>query len=537
MTRDEILQANPILPFVEARGVKLKRTGSSLMALCPFHADKNPSMSIQEDKGRWKCFACGKGGTVIDWLMHEKGLSVKDAMTELGGTEPEAETYRLTDTYHYQDAYGRALYHVDRKDSNWNRKKFGQWRENSSGKRVNSLDGVTRVLYRLPEVLASDEVWLVEGEKCVHAAEDAGWVATTNCGGSGGWLDGYAESLEGKHVVVCPDNDKPGQKWRDAVLKSLEGRVASVRALSAPEPYNDIADIPEARRAPLMLEAYNAAARVDRGVSLAIYSASEIMEQYQSQVKLMRTRGLNLRNWLPSIESRPLVPGDLVTILADTGVGKSAALQNIAVCTPDLPTLFFEIELPGAQMGERFSAMTLRRDAWDVEKAVERGEKIDTSGWEHVYICPKSKMSVEDISHYIERAELKMGERPAVVMIDYIGLVKSSGSRYERLSNVAEGLKDLAKSANVVLLVASQVHRKEGGDNKVHLHDAKDSGSIENSSQLVLGMWKESPEELYVRVLKDTKGRGGSPIKCMYRGSQLFIREQVPDYGADADGL
>ena len=281
MTRDEILQANPLVPFIEARGLTVKKIGGGIKVLCPFHNEKTPSLSVQPEKHHWKCFGCGAGGTVIDWVMLERNCSVKDAMTELGGGEPPAEKFTLTETYHYTDGYGRALYHVDRLDSDWNRKKFSQWHDGPKGERVNGMDGVTRVLYRLPEVIAADEVMLVEGEKCVHAAEEAGWVATTNCGGSGAWMDGYVEPLADKDVVVCHDNDGPGIKWRDAVLKSCEGKVKSVRVISAPKQYNDIADIPDVKRAPAIQAAYNAAAKVHRGVAIAIYSASEIMEQYK----------------------------------------------------------------------------------------------------------------------------------------------------------------------------------------------------------------------------------------------------------------
>jgi DNA primase catalytic core len=65
--------------LVEARGVKLKRTGKNLMGLCPFHDDHNPSLSVTPSTNKWNCLGCGKGGTVIDWVMHTEGVSFRHA--------------------------------------------------------------------------------------------------------------------------------------------------------------------------------------------------------------------------------------------------------------------------------------------------------------------------------------------------------------------------------------------------------------------------------------------------------------------------
>ena len=67
--------------LAEARGVKLKRSGKELIGLCPFHEDKNPSLCIDPVKNVWHCKgACGKSGSVIDWVMHAEGISVRHAL-------------------------------------------------------------------------------------------------------------------------------------------------------------------------------------------------------------------------------------------------------------------------------------------------------------------------------------------------------------------------------------------------------------------------------------------------------------------------
>jgi DNA primase len=48
--------------LVQAKGITLKKNGKSHLGLCPFHADKNPSLSINTAKNLWQCFGCGAAG-------------------------------------------------------------------------------------------------------------------------------------------------------------------------------------------------------------------------------------------------------------------------------------------------------------------------------------------------------------------------------------------------------------------------------------------------------------------------------------------
>ncbi len=70
--------------LAEARGVKLKKHGSDLIGLCPFHDDREPSLVVTPEKNLWHCLgACQAGGTVIDWVMKAEGLSFRHAVEVL----------------------------------------------------------------------------------------------------------------------------------------------------------------------------------------------------------------------------------------------------------------------------------------------------------------------------------------------------------------------------------------------------------------------------------------------------------------------
>lgn len=60
--------------------IKLKKSGSTLTALCPFHNEKSPSFTIHSQKNSFKCFGCGKSGSAIDFVMEHQNLSFIEAV-------------------------------------------------------------------------------------------------------------------------------------------------------------------------------------------------------------------------------------------------------------------------------------------------------------------------------------------------------------------------------------------------------------------------------------------------------------------------
>lgn len=544
--REAILGAATIQSYLSDIGVKCKGEGESDMISCPLHKDKSPSCSINHSKQLWNCFSCGCGGTIIDMHMRLNGLSVKETMLSL------AQKYNITldekphkaATYDYRNQLGKSVMRVDRIESGA-KKKFRQYHMTEDGKEVNGLDGVSRVLYRLEQWYGADEINLCEGEKCVHAFERIGRIGTTNPGGSGGWLDAYSEYLSGKKVSIWPDSDEPGRKWLDCVLESLEGKVKALRVMSLPEEYNDIADMIDAKGEELgavaVAEIEDKVGWIDRGVQIDLLSSEEAYALYEKRVNESKSVGICLGKWLPSLKkfTRPMMPGDLVTILADTGMGKTAVLTNLAYSQSPLPTIFFELELSPEAMVERFSARDLQATCLEIEKMVAAGRKLDVKGWSHVFTCPNPRVTVDDMEKIIVRSELKIGKKPALVCVDYIGLISGGvGKRYERISQIAEDMKRLARETNTVVVIASQVHRAEKfkgqqtyetDTGEVGLHDAKDSSSIEHSSQLVLGMWRTSPTDMNIKLLKQTRMPCGQTIHCKYDGDRQTISELPPN--------
>ena len=80
--RDLKLRVN--IADVVSRVAALKRSGSRLRGLCPFHSEKTPSFYVNPDRGSYKCFGCGKAGDAIEFVRETEQLSFTEAVEALG---------------------------------------------------------------------------------------------------------------------------------------------------------------------------------------------------------------------------------------------------------------------------------------------------------------------------------------------------------------------------------------------------------------------------------------------------------------------
>lgn len=85
ITPDTIQRVRDAARIEEVVGdfVRLRRRGSNLIGLCPFHNEKSPSFSVSPAKGIYKCFGCGKAGDSLRFLMDIDQLSYPDAIRKL----------------------------------------------------------------------------------------------------------------------------------------------------------------------------------------------------------------------------------------------------------------------------------------------------------------------------------------------------------------------------------------------------------------------------------------------------------------------
>jgi hypothetical protein len=220
-------------------------SGGQWQARCPAHDDRHPSLSV----------ALGNRGAVLlhchagcdpERVLAAVGLAPCDLLDQPSRHEPTGSDSppRIVAQYPYRDAEGALRYEVVR----FAPKAFRQRRPDGHGGWVWNIQGVERVLYRLPEVIAAarlgQRIYLVEGEKDADRLAELSLHATTGPQGAGKWQDSFGEALRGAQVVILPDNDEPGREHALMVARSLLGIAASAKVLALPDlpHHGDVSD-------------------------------------------------------------------------------------------------------------------------------------------------------------------------------------------------------------------------------------------------------------------------------------------------------
>ncbi len=565
MTAEDIKEQS-IITFVQDRGVKLRRSGTQFVTnKCPTveHGNMHLCVSIDPQKQVWHCNDCDIGGSVIDWVMHEKGMDFKTALTELGGdadtthdsrpatkysvasiepspkVQSSGEGKAISKLYNYTDETGKLIYQVVRFEP----KSFCQRQPDGEDWKWN-LEGVTRVLYNLPEVLKSQTVLLCEGEKDADTLIELGYCATTNVCGSKAWFPAYADTLKNKNVFIFSDNDEAGDKHYRAVIASLDGKVNSAKKVNVPKEFKDVSD--------WLKGCFNTESEAKQALSEAIeqsvmaieplplYTIYEMEERFQDYVKEVNNKGFSLGRLAPEYGNKTMMPGELIMVMGDTGQGKTAFMQYMARSARPLPTLFFELELPLEAMFMRNTQMECACLEDDVLKDYREGSQSMREKFknlDHILTCDKSGISMDYIEKLIEQSELKFGKHPAMVMIDYMGLVKGvSFNRYEAMAAKAQQAKVLAKNTGTVVVMGSQVGRPQkddkgnrGARKALSLHDARGAGELEESANLILGITKDNadnPEDadiITVKTLKFTRGKVDKEVYFNFNGNTMQL--------------
>lgn len=212
------------------------RGGQRITAKCPAHADKNPSLSVARGTEQAVVFRC-HAGCEPDAVIAALRLEWSDLIDD--DDEPyERPQRRIEAVYRYVDERGAPLFEVVRFDP----KDFRQRRADGTW----TMAGVRRVPYKLATVIAAvaagQTVYVCEGEKDVHAVEQAGAVATTNPGGALKWLDDYDRFFKGADVVIVGDDDPTGHRHVIDVERHLKPVAKSVKVMLPVAGAKDVAE-------------------------------------------------------------------------------------------------------------------------------------------------------------------------------------------------------------------------------------------------------------------------------------------------------
>lgn len=262
---------------------------------------------------------------------------------------------------------------------------------------------------------------------------------------------------------------------------------------------------------------------------------AEYLREYDAQVEASSSNPVpgaptGLRDF--DLLTGGLKPAALVTLAADSGLGKSAFAIGAAMEAADVghTVLFFSLEMTSGEVASRMMAYNasvpvegLLRSTLNLEQA---NRVIDTRALLEkfpVYIEDSPPYTTLDIAAACRRQKASSAGL-GLVIVDHLGLVTSTlrtDNRPQQISEITRSLKLLARQLNVPVLTLCQF-RKRGNDRPT-LDDLKDSSSIRHDSDIVTLIWQPDAQVDDHRILIVAKHRGGrtADVHCRWNGPQV----------------
>ena len=264
---------------IEYYGTSLMTNGNTIKANCPIHGEKTPSFYLKDgaDGAYYKCFGCGAGGDIVNFIQAKEGLTTIEAtkkaydvlglkcdlrLSKIDKLREYIETNKFykIDNYYIEDIF---IYMVDtdipsflkvkyRSVSDKTKKDMRTYKIVDEGEYFKTVTKATGgeyepTIYNYPAVKKAIEkdnnIYFVEGEKDVNTLQRLGLTATTIY--SKKWIDTYTNQLNGAKVVFIGDTGKAGEEFEELIYENLKDVVKTFKVVELPniEALGDNADV------------------------------------------------------------------------------------------------------------------------------------------------------------------------------------------------------------------------------------------------------------------------------------------------------
>ena len=249
---------------------------------------------------------------------------------------------------------------------------------------------------------------------------------------------------------------------------------------------------------------------------------------------------------------------DLIVIAARPSMGKTALALNMvetALFATDQPVLVFSLEMPANALAMRLLASVgkiqlkhirdgnLTQDDWDrLTRAATRlkGRKL--------FIDDTPGLTPTDVRARVRRLAREEGVNPALVMLDYLQLMRTLGpseGRVQEISEISRSMKQVAREFDCPLLALSQLNRGvEQRPNKRPVNsDLRESGAIEQDADIVCFIYRDeyynedTTEKGIAEIIigKQRNGETGT-VRLQFQGEYTRFNNLAPGYRASEQG-
>ncbi|MFH0936977.1 MAG: replicative DNA helicase [Candidatus Daviesbacteria bacterium] len=232
---------------------------------------------------------------------------------------------------------------------------------------------------------------------------------------------------------------------------------------------------------------------------------------------------------------------NLIIFAARPGQGKTSFVLNVAqfvAVKEGMPVGIFSLEMSQEELVDRIIVGQADIDAWKLKTG--RLDDTDFDRISHAYgqlaeaplfIDDTPGLSLAEIRTKARRLQMEHGLK--LLVIDYLQLVhgRNLENRVQEVSEISQGLKNLARELKIPILAVSQLSRavEARGSRRPQLADLRESGAIEQDADVVMFIYREDAENMKDVTLDIQKHRNGptGEIKLM------FVPERVKFYGME----
>ena len=227
---------------------------------------------------------------------------------------------------------------------------------------------------------------------------------------------------------------------------------------------------------------------------------------------------------------------NLIILASRPGVGKTSLALNIAqnlAVKENRPVGLFSLEMSKEELVDRLLVAQADIDAWRLktgklseEDFTNLSNAMGELAEAPIYIDDTPALSILEMRTKARRLQIEHGVD--LIIVDYLQLARSRRleNRVQEVSEISQGLKNLARELKIPVLALSQLSRaveQRGGQKRPQLADLRESGSIEQDADVVMFIWREDEENLENIVLDIAKHRNGPlrSIKLFFRGDRI----------------
>lgn len=230
-----------------------------------------------------------------------------------------------------------------------------------------------------------------------------------------------------------------------------------------------------------------------------------------------------------------LQQSNLVILAARPGVGKTTLAMNIAqyvAVNLKRPVGFFSLEMSREELVDRLLVAQADIDAWKLKTGKlseddfsKLSDAMGVLAEAPLFIDDTPALSVLEMRTKARRLQVESGLD--LLVVDYLQLARSRNleNRVQEVSEISQGMKNLARELKIPVLVLSQLSRavETRGGKKPQLADLRESGSIEQDADVVMFLWREDDENPENIMLDISKHRNG-PLRSVplhFKGDRI----------------